>query len=42
MVGFMAYGGEYSVALIIVERQSRYTATIGQVRQMTAGALRDA
>jgi ABC-type glycerol-3-phosphate transport system permease component len=35
LLGFMAFWGEYGFASIIVETQSKYTATIGLVRQMT-------
>jgi ABC-type maltose transport system permease subunit len=36
LLGFMAFWGEYGFASIIVETQSKYTATIGLVRQMTS------
>jgi ABC-type maltose transport system permease subunit len=35
LLGFMAFWGEYGFASIIVETQSKYTATMGLVRQMT-------
>jgi ABC-type maltose transport system permease subunit len=35
MLGFMAFLGEYGFASISVETPSKYTATIGLVRQMT-------
>ena len=35
LLGFMAFWGEYGFASIIVETHSKYTATIGLVRQMT-------
>ena len=34
MLGFMAFWGEYGFASIIIETQSKYTATVGLVRQM--------
>jgi arabinogalactan oligomer/maltooligosaccharide transport system permease protein len=35
ILGFMAFWGEYGFASIILETQTKYTATIGLVRQMT-------
>jgi multiple sugar transport system permease protein len=35
LLGFMAFWGEYGFASIIIETQSKYTATMGLVRQMT-------
>jgi multiple sugar transport system permease protein len=36
LLGFMAFWGEYGFASIILETQSKYTASIGLVRQMTS------
>ena len=35
ILGFMAFWGEYGFASIILETQSKYTASVGLVRQMT-------
>lgn len=35
LLGFMAFWGEYGFASIILETQSKYTASVGLVRQMT-------
>jgi len=35
LLGFMAFWGEYGFASIIIETQSKYTATVGLVRQMS-------
>jgi multiple sugar transport system permease protein len=35
ILGFMAFWGEYGFASIILETQSKYTASLGLVRQMT-------
>jgi multiple sugar transport system permease protein len=35
ILGFMAFWGEYGFASIILETQTKYTATVGLVRQMT-------
>jgi multiple sugar transport system permease protein len=36
LLGFMAFWGEYGFASIILETQSKYTASVGLVRQMTS------
>ncbi len=36
LLGFMAFWGEYGFASIILESQSKYTASVGLVRQMTS------